>query len=80
MPKVLEPHSDSNSMPRKGADHGAPSGGAAMDGFSKVDYPATGPAESNSDVPSTQNSIGGMGQHGTSIGAYKLQPETISPK
>lgn len=80
MPKVLEPHGDSNAMPRGGADHDAPEGNPAITGFTSKPYPSTGPAMSNDDVASTRDSIGAMGQDGTAVGAYKHQPKTINAK
>ena len=49
-----------------------------MKGFAKVDYPSERPAQSNADVPSSKDSIGALGNDGTSRKSYKVQPETLS--
>ena len=74
---LLDARKDSNAA--KGGDTSASdSGDAAVLGFTAVDYPSQEPAQSNKDVPSSEDSIGSkpMGDNlGTSRSSYKEQPE-----
>ena len=79
MAEQLKARKDSNAL-GGGADQGAPDGEAAVVGFTKMSKPSQGPAESNSDIPSSKGSVGSLGQEGTSIGAYKEQPHTVDAK
>lgn len=77
---LITARDDSNAA-EAGADHSAESGEAMKVGFSAVAMPkGTGAARSNSDVPSTSDSIGSLGNDGTSVGAYKAQPREINSK
>jgi hypothetical protein len=69
---------DSNA-PDADADFEPSTGEVAMVGFTKMDYEPFRPARLNTDIKSTENSIGGevLGQDGTSINAYQYQPDTI---
>jgi hypothetical protein len=69
-------------------DSAAPSKGVSMDensgpnevgmlGYVQIPFPSQMPAQSNSDVGITKN-MSISAQQGTSIGAYKDQPEKIS--
>lgn len=70
---------DSNAL-RPGAETGPSTGELAMVGFTKVDYESDRPAKSNSDVASTESSVGAMGNDGTNLDAYHFQPDTIDSK
>jgi hypothetical protein len=76
---MIRSRPDSNAAD-PGADHSATSGELGKVGFTKVPYEASGVAESNDDIPSVSNSIGTLGNDGTSVGAYKAQPRDIDSK
>ena len=70
---------DSNAPDLKGA-HEPSTGEIAMVGFTHVPYEKFRPAQDNTQIPSTTDSIGGgvLGQDGTSVQAYHFQPDTVS--
>ena len=70
---------DSNAPDLKGET--APSTGElAMVGFTHVPYESFRPAQDNTQIPSTTDSIGGgvLGNDGTSVQAYEFQPVKVS--
>src|SRR5262245_34956378 len=47
-------------------------------GYIKRDYPSAGPASDSTEIASTKDSIGSLGNDGTSRNSYKIQPDIIS--
>lgn len=71
--------SDSNA-PRPNAENGPSTGDLATVGFTKVDYESFRPAKRDSEVASTESDNWSMGQDGTSIDAYSVQPDELGGK
>ena len=76
---MIEAREESNAA-EGGADHKPTEGEPFKVGFSEVPYPKTMAARHNSDIPSVSDSIGSMGNDGTSAGAYKEQPRDFNSK
>lgn len=77
---LTQSRDDANTIKGSGDKEPMSSGDAAKDGFTKVAYPGQVPAQRYSDVSGVGNSVGALGQDGTSTDAYDYQPKTIDAK
>lgn len=72
---LLKAHKDSNAA-QSSDNTGAATGSLGMVGFTSMDYPGQRPAMKNTDVGTTKDSIGALGNDGTNMSAYSEQPKT----